>query len=300
MLVRFWGTRGSIAKPGPHTIRFGGNTSCVEVRSQAGTLLVIDCGTGAHDLGQALVREHPESLEGALLISHTHWDHIQGFPFFAPFSRPGHRWDVYGPRDRPGSLRDALSGQMQRAYFPLSLEAFQATIRYHDLLEGSFRCGDVTVSTHRLNHPTLTLAYRLEADATTVVYCCDHEPHAAGLVDGCGSLSGEDLRYAAFLAGADLVIHDAQYTACDFPAKFGWGHSSAEYAVRICEEARVPRLVLTHHDPLRSDAAIDLILAGLRADLDRSGSPLEVLAASEGLVLQEITRRSGRAAVPPC
>ena len=188
MLVRFWGTRGSIAKPGPDTCRFGGNTSCVEVQCDAGTLLVIDCGTGAHGLGQALMRDHPEGVEGALLISHTHWDHIQGFPFFAPFFHPGHRWDVYGPSGLAGSLRGVLSGQMQHAYFPVTLDHFAATIRYHDLLEGSFRIGEVTITTHYLNHPALTLAYRLQADGATVVYCCDHEPHAAGLASGRGEV----------------------------------------------------------------------------------------------------------------
>ncbi len=286
MLVRFWGTRGSIAKPGPDTFRFGGNTSCVEVRSDAGTLLVIDCGTGAHGLGQALMQERPDGMEGSLLISHTHWDHIQGFPFFAPFFAPGHTWDVFGPSGLSGSLRSVLSGQMQHAYFPVTLEQFAATIRYHDLHEGTFRVGDVTITTHHLNHPALTLAYRLQADGATVVYCCDHEPHAAELASGLGPVSGLDLHYAEFIEGADLVIHDAQYTAVEFPAKLGWGHSSVEYAVRLCEEAGVARLVLTHHDPLRNDAAIDLILARVRADLADRGSPLEVMAASEGLVLR--------------
>ncbi len=286
MLVRFWGTRGSIAKPGPDTFRFGGNTSCVEVRSDAGSLLVIDCGTGAHGLGQALMEERPNGMEGSLLISHTHWDHIQGFPFFAPFFAPGHAWDVYGPSGLTGSLRSVLSGQMQHAYFPVTLDQFAATIHYHDLSAGTFRIGDVTVTTHHLNHPALTLAYRLQADGATVVYCCDHEPHAAELASGIGPLSGQDLHYAKFIEGADLVIHDAQYTALEFPAKLGWGHSSVEYAVRICEEAGVARLVLTHHDPLRNDAAIDLILARVRGDLADRGSPLEVMAASEGLMLR--------------
>jgi phosphoribosyl 1,2-cyclic phosphodiesterase/DNA-binding response OmpR family regulator len=258
----------------------------VEVRSDAGTLLVIDCGTGAHGLGQALMQESPEGMEGSLLISHTHWDHIQGFPFFAPFFAPGHSWDVFGPSGLSGSIRGVLSGQMQHTYFPVTLDQFAATIQYHDLQEGSFRIRDVTITTHYLNHPALTLAYRLQADGATVVYCCDHEPHEAALASGSGPVTGLDRRYAEFIEGADLVIHDAQYTARDFPAKLGWGHSSVEYAVRICEEAGVPRLVLTHHDPLRNDAAIDLILAGQRASLKESGSTLEVMAASEGLTLR--------------
>ena len=122
MKIRFWGTRGSIAKPGPATSRYGGNTSCVELRSDAGTLVVIDCGTGAHGLGQALVRESHAPVDGNILISHTHWDHIQGFPFFAPLFVPGISWDIYGPNGLSGSIREALSGQMQHTYFPVTME----------------------------------------------------------------------------------------------------------------------------------------------------------------------------------
>ena len=122
MIVRFWGTRGSIPKPGPGTVRYGGNTSCVEVRSASGTLVVLDCGTGAHGLGQALVASAPSPLRGHLLIGHTHWDHIQGFPFFAPVFIPGNEWHIYGPRGVGSSLREALAGQMQSSYFPIKLK----------------------------------------------------------------------------------------------------------------------------------------------------------------------------------
>jgi len=185
MKVRFWGTRGSIAKPGPGTVRYGGNTACVEVRSAAGTLVVIDCGTGAHGLGQALLAEAgPRPLRGHLLISHTHWDHIQGIPFFAPFFVPGAEWDVYAPRGLALSLRETLAGQMQYTYFPITIENMGATVRYHDLVEGGFTVGDVEVRTHYLNHPALTLGYRLEADGASLVYACDHEPFARRLAAG--------------------------------------------------------------------------------------------------------------------
>lgn len=212
MRVRFWGTRGSLAKAGPSTLRYGGNTSCVEVRSTAGTLVVLDCGTGSHGLGQTLMATGPQPLHGHLLISHPHWDHIQGLPFFAPLFVPGNHWEVYGPQGLGPSLRDTLAGQMQYTYFPITLDQLAATIQYHELVEGTFQLGDIHVRTHYLNHPALTLGYRLEADGVAVVYACDHEPYARQLALGRGAIGGNDRRHAAFLAGADLVIHDAQYT----------------------------------------------------------------------------------------
>jgi phosphoribosyl 1,2-cyclic phosphodiesterase len=235
--VRFWGTRGSIPTPGPGTLRHGGNTSCVEVRSAAGTLLILDCGTGLRVLGESLLAAGERPLRGHILISHTHWDHIQGVPFFAPLFAPGNEWDVYAPRGLAQTLRDTLAGQMHYTYFPVALDQLGATIRYHELVEGALTVGDVVVRTEYLNHPALTLGYRLEADGAAVVYACDHEPYARRLASGEGEIDGRDGRHADFLAGADLVIHDAQYTAAEYPAKAGWGHSTVEYAVAVARRA---------------------------------------------------------------
>ena len=195
-----------------------------------------------------------------MLISHTHWDHIQGIPFFAPFFGAGNVWDIYGPKGLSQSLQATLAGQMEHTYFPVTLDEFAAKLRYHDLVEGAFGIGAVGVITRYLNHPALTLGFRIEADGATVAYCCDHEPHAPALASGEAALTGMDRRYADFVAGADLVIHDTQYTASEYPAKIGWGHSPVEYAVRVCRDAGVKRLALTHYDPLRDDAAVDGIL----------------------------------------
>jgi phosphoribosyl 1,2-cyclic phosphodiesterase/DNA-binding response OmpR family regulator len=286
MRVQFWGTRGSIAKPGPSTARYGGNTSCIEVRSARGTLVIIDCGTGAHALGQNLISTGAKGLRGHILISHTHWDHIQGIPFFAPLFVPGNQWDVYGPKGLDQSLRDTLAGQMQYTYFPVTPDQFGATIHYHDLVEGTFDIDEIKITTHYLNHPALTLGYRLEADGATIVYCCDHEPHSRSLAGGQGDITGQDLRHAEFINGADLLIHDAQYTAAEYPSKIGWGHSSAEYAVKLGQRAHVKRLVLTHHDPLRDDDAVDRVLAGIRDGLQTAASPLQVFAAVEGEIVE--------------
>ena len=285
MKIRFWGTRGSLAKPGPSMQRYGGNTSCVEVRSNSGTLIVLDCGTGAHALGQHLVAGKGGPANGHLLISHTHWDHIQGIPFFAPLFAPANSWDIYGPKNLSQSLRATLAGQMAHAYFPITLEQFPATIAYHDLVEGALTINDAKVMARYLNHPALTLGYRIECDGASLVYCCDHEPHSVAMASGEATLTGMDQRYADFLAGADLVIHDAQYTAIEYASKVGWGHSPVEYAVRVCRDAGVKRLALTHYDPLRDDAAVDRILEEVRLRLRGDGSSLEVLGAAEGLTL---------------
>lgn len=283
MQIRFWGTRGSLAKPGPSTIRYGGNTSCVEVRTADGTLLIIDCGTGAHGLGQSLASENGGHLTGSLLISHTHWDHIQGIPFFAPFFVPGNTWDIYAPQGFSETLRTTLAGQMEYTYFPITAEAFGATLNYHHVSEGCFDIGDVRVYTRFLNHPALTIGYRIEADGAAFVYACDHEPHSRSAALAGGALEGQDRLHCEFLRDADLVIHDAQYTAEEYPAKAGWGHSTIEYAVNVCAEASVRTLALTHHDPLRDDAAVDSLLAS--AKYLASDSDLEVVAAYEGLTI---------------
>jgi len=286
MRVRFWGTRGSIAKPGPSTAHYGGNTSCIEVRSTSGTLVIFDCGTGAHSLGQHLLVTGGKALRGHILISHTHWDHIQGLPFFAPLFVPGNEWHIYGPKGLHQSMRETLSGQMQYTYFPITPDQFGATVHYHDLVEGIFRIGDIKVIAHYLNHPALTLGYRLEADDASVVYSCDHEPHSRKLADGEGDVVGQDLRHADFIRNADLLIHDAQYTAAEYPSKMGWGHSSIEYAIKLGQYAGVKRLALTHHDPLRDDTAIDLLMEKIRGALQSSASPLQVFAAAEGEVVE--------------
>jgi phosphoribosyl 1,2-cyclic phosphodiesterase/CheY-like chemotaxis protein len=288
MRVRFFGTRGSIATPGPDTLRYGGNTSCIEVQSSAGTLVILDMGTGATVLGRELMARG-EPSRGHILISHTHWDHIQGIPFFAPLFVPGFEWDIYGPRGLHQGLRQTLAGQMQSTYFPVTLEQLGATIRYRELVEGRLRIGDIEVTCRYLNHPALTLGYRLEADGAAFVYACDHEPHSHALATGVGDFLGEDRRHAEFLAGADLVAHDAQYRASEYPQKIGWGHSTIEYAYAVARLAKVGQLALTHHDPMRDDTEIDALVDSLRPEGFRPAGP-HVFAAAEGHEV-ELSRR---------
>ncbi len=285
MIVRFWGTRGSIATPGRATLRYGGNTPCVEVVPDSGTTLIIDAGTGASPLGRALV-EQGRAGRGHILITHTHWDHIQGLPFFAPLFIPNAEWHIYGPRGIGQTLQDVLAAQMDYAYFPVTLNAFAAKLHYHEVVEGGFSIADVAISTQYLNHPALTVGYRLEADGASVVYASDHEPHARPAAEGHLE-AGEsgDVAHVEFLRDADLVIHDAQYTAAEYPAKIGWGHSTIEYAADVAIAANARKLALYHHDPTRSDAAVDQLIAAALTRVP-AGHDLTVVGATEGEAIE--------------
>jgi phosphoribosyl 1,2-cyclic phosphodiesterase/DNA-binding response OmpR family regulator len=296
--VTFWGTRGSIAKAGPTTVRYGGNTSCVSVRTDSGTLLVIDCGTGIHELGQVLASDG-NPVDGHLLIGHTHWDHIQGLPFFTPLFQEGNSWHVYGPRGLDTSIDKALAGQMQYTYFPVQLLDFGATIEYHDLVEGQFEIDDITVTTRYLHHPALTLGFRIEADGVILVYSSDHEPStpeaaAADRKDVAG-LNRQEAQHIEFLRDADLLIHDAQYLAEEYPSKVGWGHSTVEYVVDAAAAANARRLALYHHDPTRTDDAVDELLDMARARAREMGFKGEVFAATEGATVTMASRPTSEA-----
>jgi len=286
MLVRFWGTRGSIATPGEGTIRYGGNTSCVEIVSDAGDIILIDAGTGAAALGRALIAQQ-RAQRGHILITHTHWDHIQGLPFFAPLFTAGAEWRIYGPRALSQSLRDVLAGQMDYAYFPVTLNAFAANVQFHEVVEGGFSIGEVRVTTQYLNHPALTVGYRLEADGASVVYASDHEPHSPHAGEGRpDQAESGDLAHVEFLRDADLVIHDAQYTAGEYPGKIGWGHSTVEYAVDSALAAGVRQLALYHHDPARNDEEVDRLVEAARARVASAAGALSVTGAAEGEAIE--------------
>lgn len=288
MQVTFWGTRGSIAKAGPTTVRYGGNTSCVEIGSDDGTLIVVDCGTGAHGLGiDLLARPTDGPLSGHIMISHTHWDHIQGLPFFAPLFHPGSVWHIYGPSGAESSLAEVLAGQMQYRYFPVGIDQLESSVDYHDLVEGTLDLDGVTVVTRYLNHPALTLGYRFEADGATVVYSSDHEPHEPSLAAG-GTVRANrhDDAHAAFATGADLLIHDAQYLASEYHARQGWGHSTVEYVVEVAHRAGVTRLALYHHEPTRTDDQLDEAVDRARRHARSIGFAGEVFAAAEGMTIE--------------
>ncbi len=293
MKIRFWGTRGSIATPGPGTTYFGGNTSCVELTTASGELLIFDCGTGAHRLAVALMNQKAKVINANILLGHTHWDHIQGFPFFSPAFIKGNTLAIYGPEGSRGTLQDVLAGQMEYTYFPIELGQLPAAITYHELTEGIHEIADVRVATQFLHHPAMTLGYRVEADGVAVVYSVDHEPFSdslwrAGAEPGHidSILHDGDRQHAKFMAGADLLIHDAQYTPEEYGPKKTWGHSTFDYVVRIASAAGVKRVALTHHDPGHDDVFVAEIERRARALADELGTGMDVFCAYEGLELE--------------
>ena len=292
MRVRFWGTRGSIATPGRGTNHFGGNTSCVELTTASGDLLIFDCGTGAHRLATALMAQGKKTINSNILLGHTHWDHIQGFPFFLPAFEEGNSAAIYGPEGSRGSLHDVLSGQMEFTYFPIELNQLPAAISYYDLNEGLHSIGGARVATQFLNHPAMTLGYRVEADGVAVVYLVDHEPFSdelwrAGAEPGHieSILHDGDRRHARFMADADLVIHDAQYTPEEYVSKKNWGHGTYDYVVRLAAAAGVRCVALTHHDPGHDDRFVADIEKKARTLAVELGTPLHVFCAYEGCEL---------------
>jgi len=292
MRVRFWGTRGSIATPGPGTVRFGGNTSCVEITTAVGVRFVIDCGTGARPLGLHLMTA-PKPLTANILLSHVHWDHIQGFPFFTPLFIPGNRIRVYGPAGAGGSLSTLLAGQMEFTYFPVSIDQLASQLSFHELAEGVHDIDGVRVVTQFLNHPAPAIGYRIEADGCSALYLCDHEPYSGTLWRGDAEpgrmesiLHLSDRRHAQFMEGADLVIHDAQYTPEEYPAKRNWGHSTYRYVVEMAAMARVRRVALTHHDPLHDDEFVACVEERAREAAGKLGCALEVCCAAEGMEIE--------------
>ena len=283
MQVRFWGTRGSIAVPGEKTAKYGGNTSCVEVRAEDGTVIVLDCGTGARELGLHLLASTSTPLRIHLFIGHTHWDHIQGFPFFGPVLLPETELNVYAPAGFQRSVEDAIAGQMQYSYFPITLRDLRSRIHFTELEEGFFRVGEVLIQTQYLNHTAPTLAYRISSGGATVAYVTDHEPFWKPA--GRTFRHPGDQRHLSFLEGADLIIHDAQYSNEEYAGKIGWGHSTVEYATDIALSAGSRRLALFHHDPAHDDVTVARLEAMARERAAATSRSLEVFAAAEGLEL---------------
>jgi diguanylate cyclase (GGDEF)-like protein len=282
--VKFWGTRGSVPTPGPQTARYGGNTSCVEVRAQDGTIIVLDCGTGARLLGLDLLKTASHPLRINLFIGHTHWDHIQGFPFFTPVFLPDTELNVFAPAGLQRTVEDALAGQMQYSYFPVTLRDLRSRIHFTELDEGFLRLGDVMVETQYLNHTAPTISFRISSGGATVAYVTDHEPFWNP--SGSQFKHPGDQRHIAFLNGADLVIHDAQYSLEEYPGKIGWGHSTVDYATEIALAAGVKQLALFHHDPLHDDGEIARMEGVAQHLVKERGAALDVVAAAEGLTLQ--------------
>jgi phosphoribosyl 1,2-cyclic phosphodiesterase/ActR/RegA family two-component response regulator len=292
-LIRFWGVRGSIPTPGADTAPFGGNTSCVEIRA-GNTLLILDAGSGIRRLGQAIMKEFREMpVNITMLVTHTHWDHIQGFPFFVPAYNPRVNIRILGYEGAVHGLRGALFEQMQSAFFPIGLNQMASRVTFEELEEMEFDLGGIKVRSMFANHPGICLGYRLSTAAGDVVYLPDHEAYERNEIErqrATGETSPTGLEHAriqdeqviAFLRDADVVIADSQYDIAEYETRRGWGHTCSEDTVDLAMRANVKQLFLFHHDPDHDDGKIDEMVAQGEAKVREKGASLEVAAAREG------------------
>jgi phosphoribosyl 1,2-cyclic phosphodiesterase len=282
--VTFWGTRGSIPTPGAQTARYGGNTPCVAVEGAGGGLVILDAGTGIRALGGKLAERQNGAVTAEILLSHAHWDHIQGLPYFKPFFSPGNVIRIWGSQQGEVALEDILRQQMHPAVFPVPLDALSARLSVEHVVSGEFPVGEFKVRSIRLRHPGTTLGYRLTpaAGGASLAYVTDNELGPGGTYH---TTPGWRKELVAFLHGVDALIHDAMYTPAELADHTGWGHSSYTEAVGLAAEANVKRLVLFHHEPEHNDGAMDDLVVAARRDAKRLGWLGEVLAAQEGLKL---------------
>jgi phosphoribosyl 1,2-cyclic phosphodiesterase len=284
--IQFWGTRGSIPSPGPTTVRYGGNTPCVEVRTSSGWLIVLDAGTGIRELGRSLLqRAKGAPISGDIFLTHAHWDHIQGIPFFGPMFQRGNHFTIWGSKSLDTTLDRVVRGQMSPAVFPVAFEQLDASIEFCELPEGHRSVNGYEVRAFAVRHPGGALGYRLAEvgnGSSALVYISDNELGSGATYDTRADWRRE---LVEFVRGARVLVHDTTYTAEEYAQHRGWGHSTYEEAVDLALDAGVDTLVLFHHKPERTDDEVDQRLAECRALADRRGGGLRIVAAAEGLTL---------------
>lgn len=290
MKVRFWGVRGSIASPGPSTVRYGGNTTCIEIRTDDNELIIIDAGTGIFPLSQTLLAELPVTAN--VLITHSHWDHIQGLPFFIPNFIPGNLLRLHGAFDPVSGkgVEQVMSVQLQYSYFPVREAEMKARIEYVTLApEQSIQIGSAKVTPYLMNHPVIDFGYRIEANGKSVFFTGDHEPPSNIYEPGEDDYDdyqnfvnekADDIRRA--MRGVDVLIADCSYTEKEYPAKKGWGHGTFNTSIQYAKEAGAKVLFCTHHEPTRSDDALDEVFRQVLIDNPRQAGDPDYKLAREG------------------
>jgi phosphoribosyl 1,2-cyclic phosphodiesterase len=289
--IKLWGTRGSIAVPGRETLRYGGNTTCVELRADS-ELIVLDAGSGIRPLGVALNQEfQKQPINLSLLITHAHWDHIQGFPFFKPAYDSKNEIRVLGFDGAGATFDEIMTEPMRSPFFPITMREMSAKMEITKLTEMKFSLGKVDVHAAFVNHPGVCAGYRLFTSAGSVAFLPDHEPYEFFLHAARGKsltpeqakeiATNEHARLVQFLHGSEILILDSQYTDKEYRAHVGWGHGSVSSAVSLALEAEVQTLLLFHHDPGHDDNMVDRMLESARELVAKSGRPLEVAAAEE-------------------
>jgi phosphoribosyl 1,2-cyclic phosphodiesterase len=273
-----WGSRGSIATPGPETARYGGNTSCVEVRLDDGSLIVLDAGTGARPLGIRLAAEPSPRPAIHLLLSHLHVDHVEGLGAFAPIWMADTELHIWGPSSPMSSLERRITRYFSPPLFPVHLSEVPASVTCHDAPEGSWTIGGATLSSAPILHAGPTVGYRIEEGGRVLTYLTDHEPARGPDLTTASPewVSGHSLAF-----GADVLVHDCQYTDDEYPDHVGWGHSSTGHLAVFAERAKVDRLYMFHHDPMHDDDALDRMRARLQETWDVEDD--RCMIAAEGL-----------------
>jgi phosphoribosyl 1,2-cyclic phosphodiesterase len=293
MLIRFWGVRGSIPMPGPTTIEYGGNTSCLEVRAGK-QIIILDAGTGLRLLGRKLLAEFRERpLDLTLLLTHTHWDHIQGLPFFLPMYQPQNRLRILGYEGARRGLEAVLASQMESPVFPIGLREVPANVQIEECQQMHFNLGEVEVAAFKAYHPGMCVGYRLSFNGSSLAFFPDNElPCKIGSVPGQTSIIREHLarmnsgELSAFVRGTDVLIMDTQYDREEYSRHIGWGHGCVDEVVDLALKSQVKQLFLFHHDPDHDDAKISAMVAQARTLVAERNGALHIEAAREGGVVQ--------------
>jgi len=292
--VTFWGVRGSIPTPGKTTVRYGGNTPCIEVRLSDNMLIILDAGSGIRNLGEELTRTK-EKVNAYLMITHAHWDHIQGFPFFRPAWDARTRLTIVGPSRPDKTLQEIIADQMSKIYFPVQLNAMSASVSFKPVVDQDvFKAGKATIRTFYVHHPGYTVGYRIEYKGSSLVYISDNEPYVRAnrnkypnFEDHIMALYEKEkgdpnARLVEMCQEADVLIHDATYLPEEMPQKIGWGHSDYPFALKLAADAKVKRLYLFHHDHTRTDDDVDNIFRLARAEAAREEYLVDCQPAVEG------------------
>ena len=281
MRIKFWGTRGTRPTPGKRTLRYGGNTTCIEVRDRDDNLIIVDSGSGIAELGAGFTPGEP--LLAHLLITHTHLDHIQGFPFFSPAFVPGTHLTIVGPAGSAKSLQAAFADQMDPAYFPVRLDHMPAELEFIERNPGeTFEVGALKITPHRLMHPIPTFGYRIDEGTTRFVFATDNE-----IAMFANNENGTLKEMAQWCQDADLLVHDAQYSSDEYQTHVGFGHSTFEEALALAEQAGVQQLAFFHHDPAHSDTDVDaLIEEAIGNHRQAGGAEVNAFPAAEELEIR--------------
>lgn len=294
MKIRFWGVRGSIACPRSDTVRYGGNTTCIEVIADDGNRIILDAGTGIYPLGQKLLSQMP--IKCSLFLTHTHWDHIQGLPFFVPLFISNNSVHIYGAFDPvyQKSLKDILKVQMEYCYFPISARELKADIRYTSLHENQvIEVGSTRVTNILMNHPVLNFGYKIECGEKKVFFTGDHEP-LYNIYDPDDDyyeqydslINQKNQMILDFINKVDVLIADSDYTKEEYQAKNGWGHGTFDSCIDMAKQADVRRLYFTHHDPSRSDDALEGIYNKIQNESSNNPQEPKYFLAQEGLEIE--------------